>query len=1013
MIVLLARIVAVALSLCVAVCGSRARADIPPEWLGSPVTAVRVVGDEAARIRPDALGIAAGTRLTRGLLRDLLERITLDSRWSDVQIDGLHDGEGVTLLVQLVPRLIVHRVDLVGVRALERRELLRIIGLREQAEIDRARFPELIIALRDAYAEHGYYEAAVQVVLRDTDDPARKVVRIEVAEGAPTTISSVRFRGEALPRRRGVRRLLGVGVGDPADLTRIQEGLDKTELLLRRSGYYAAELGAPTLERHGRKARVVIQSHVGPPFEVRFWDSGPISHSDLFAALALDQERFTGDASLRGIEQKLSELYRRYGYRDVQVQASARTELREHVTEQTHTLIREEVRVVDVRIRTGDQLVIEAITFPGARHYDTEFLREQVYSYLEEALPGSAVREPVDSELADRLGFGGSARRRTRAVAKPILLDPHRLFHAPTYAAAIDHIRELYRSDGFLDVEVGDVTLTGLPEPSHAVAAIPVVEGPRTFLYDVRVEGNQELASRSLIRAAGLSREAPFSYLKLEEARLRMIAACQEEGYFFAKVEPRMRRSADGTRAEVTFVVDEGYPVRIGAVEVRGAERSSKAMILDRVSLAPGDLYRPSLARQAQDALLALDVFSSVTVAPDEPTLPARVKTVVITVTERKTQWLGWSAGFSTGEGVRGGLEYGYRNLFGSAVHASFRGQLGYQLVFLDQQIEERYKSLSPDQRAEYQAILSFGVPYVPHLPKVRIGLDVSALADIQRDFRMQKESTVASLIYRPRRPLTFTLAEELEFSDFRLFQQNLDNIGLLTVNDLVPEGKNTLASTQLTAAWDHRDRAFNAHRGFLVSATSEWARTLQDRQRTVMTVDGVETVVFKSNMLRFTASFAFYVPLGPKVTFASQTRYGRVVHLVADSQSYPNRRFYLGGTNFRGYYQNQMVPEDLKKNEAVLMKGIISRGAETFVASQNELRFPLIGELYGAVFSDIGNLWADVTKLDLRKLQVVGGLGLRLQTPVASLAFDYGVRAIATSPFRMTGAFQFAFQTF
>ena len=97
------------------------------------------------------------------------------------------------------------------------------------------------------------------------------------------------------------------------------------------------------------------------------------------------------------------------------------------------------------------------------------------------------------------------------------------------------------------------------------------------------------------------------------------------------------------------------------------------------------------------------------------------------------------------------------------------------------------------------------------------------------------------------------------------------------------------------------RDRAFNPRHGFILSATSEWARTLKVNTRAVASMDTAMTgsVTFKSNLLRFTGSFAYYVPLGPTVTFASQTRYGRVVQLEIGSESYPNRRFYLGGTNF------------------------------------------------------------------------------------------------------------------
>ena len=992
-----------------------ARAEIPEAWLGTRVVGLQVVGDAAGSIDQRELGVPLGAPLNRALLRGALERLGNQGRWADIQIDALRDESGVTLLFRLTPRLVVKRVDVVGNATLDNRDVTRILGLHEASEIDAERFPELELLLKKEYAARGHHAAQVSIVLRDTDDPAQKVFRVEIDEGPATTIASVVFRGDPLPRRRGVRRLLGVGVGAPADLTRIQDGLDKTEALLRQSGYHAAELGQASLEREGLRARVIVHSDIGHRFEVRFAGAGPISRSELYASLALDQERFQGEGSLRGVEQKVADLYRRYGYRDVRVEASASEQLRKQPSTRPGEWWEERLMVINVRIVTGAQLEIEAITFPGASYFSTSFLREQVFSYLEQELPGSSLREPVDSDLVDQIGLGGAREQRTRTLKKPLLLDPRKLFHAPTYENAVEHIRELYRAEGFLDVRVSEVALEPLREEQHAIAVISITEGPRTFLYDVRVENNRKLSSRALLVAAGLTRDAPFSYLKLEEARLRMVQACQEEGFFFAKVEPSVRRSDDNTRAEVTFHVDEGYPVRVGAIEIRGADRSKRSMVRNRLRFVVGDLYRPSLARETQDALLRLDVFSSASVGPDEPNLPARAKTVVITVTERKTQWLGWSAGFSTGEGVRGGLEYGYRNLFGSAVHASMRGQIGYQFVFLDQQIKNRYESLPDDERTEYQATLTLGVPYLPRAPRMTMGVDLTVLADIQRDFRIQKEAAVASAVYRPLPRWTFSAAEELEFSDFLLFAQNLNNIGNMTVSDLVPEGANTLLSTQVTGTYDRRDRAFNPRHGFIVSATSEWARTLKDNTRSIASKDTAMTgsVTFKSNLLRFTGSFAFYVPLGPKVTFASQTRYGRVVQLEIGSESYPNRRFYLGGTNFRGFYQNQMVPQDLKNNPKYDTTGVVSRGADTFIASQNELRFPLVGELYGGIFADVGNLWANPKEFNLRQLQTVVGVGLRFQTPVASLAFDYGVRAVHTGPFGMAGAFQFAFQTF
>ena len=72
-------------------------------------------------------------------------------------------------------------------------------------------------------------------------------------------------------------------------------------------------------------------------------------------------------------------------------------------------------------------------------------------------MPGSALRAPVDSELADQLGFGGRRRRVERELPEPMLLDPRRMFYAPSYEQAIEHLRELYRADGFLEVKIDDV----------------------------------------------------------------------------------------------------------------------------------------------------------------------------------------------------------------------------------------------------------------------------------------------------------------------------------------------------------------------------------------------------------------------------------------------------------------------------------------------------------------------------------------------------------------------------
>ena len=80
--------------------------------------------------------------------------------------------------------------------------------------------------------------------------------------------------------------------------------------------------------------------------------------------------------------------------------------------------------------------------------------------------------------------------------------------------------------------------------------------------------------------------------------------------------------------------------------------------------------------RKTQERIATLGVFSSIQVALSEPYVPQASKDVIVDVVERPGQYIELSPGFSTGEGVRGTLEYGERNIFGYAIGATFRVQL-------------------------------------------------------------------------------------------------------------------------------------------------------------------------------------------------------------------------------------------------------------------------------------------------------------------------------------------------
>src|SRR5262249_37653329 len=126
-----------------------------------------------------------------------------------------------------------------------------------------------------------------------------------------------------------------------------------------------------------------------------------------------------------------------------------------------------------------------------------------------------------------------------------------------------------------------------------------------------------------------------------------------------------------------------------------------------------------------------------------------------------------------------------------------------------------------------------------------------------------------------------------------------------------------------------------------------------------------------KGHFLRFSETFAGYIPLGRKLTFAAELRLGTNVQLTSGSITYPDRLFFMGGIeSIRGFAQDSMIPQDIADlieydsrnppvgRPAITANSIPIRGGNLMFNPKFELRIPIRGSLETALFSDVGNLW-------------------------------------------------------
>jgi outer membrane protein assembly factor BamA len=920
---------------------ARVLAEIPDELRGQPVMGIRVAGESAPiAADPEISGIVLGEPLTRALVRTAIYKLFESGRWVDVQVEAEPAANGVVLVFYLEPRINLLRVEVRGHNALDEQAVRDALSLGAGKEIRVDALPALETNVRAAYAERGFLGARVALHFRDTDDPSQKVLLVDVDEGETTRISELRWSTGPLPLGDAAFEAMGLSPGDVLDRRKISDAILSGERYLRAQHYLEAHISSPVITYRDSAAVLTFPLHLGPHYRIEVRGATPLKATDIAEEVLLVDAPLTAEL-IDAMPERVKDIYAKNGFLHARVRVQ-----RVHQSGGRGLL--------SVIIDPGVQVEVALITFPGASHFESEFLHEQIESYLDEALPGSGPINTVDSEVVTRV-VAGPQPVATRSVPRPQEQAPEKTYYAPVYAEAIKHITELYQAAGYLSAEVGPASLRML-DGAHASVNIPVVEGPQTLLYGVVLNGQEHIGSQELLLASGMQRGAPFSYLLLEEARTRMQELYQERGYMFVRIEPGIAFSADRTRAEVTFHIVEGFRVKIGDVVVQGAERTDARFLRTLLSFKPGDIFRPSLAHESERNLAVLGVFTGIAVRLEEPDLPARVKRVFITLTERSNQYIDFSAGLSTGQGVRGGFDYGYRNLFG----------------------------------------LGFVVPQPPFLSATRINLDFVHVRDNELTFGLDKNGLTLTFTETPWPKVTVLEAIDLEHNDVGLFKgQTLQTVidaaaNMPRVQRLlrVPQGNTTIWAFRLSISYDERDSPFLPTRGFFLSASSEIASTLY--------VDNPE---YRSRYLKLQVTGSAYLPLGRSVVLAAQVRVGRIMHLGGSTFTFPNRAFFLGGVDtMRGYYQDSLMPQDVvdrifgpdATNQVDALTSVV-RSGDAFVLFRGELRFPIYGQLGIGLFADVGNLWRDANEMSFH-LQPTAGAGLRVSTPVGPIALDYGV---------------------
>jgi len=214
------------------------------------------------------------------------------------------------------------------------------------------------------------------------------------------------------------------------------------------------------------------------------------------------------------------------------------------------------------------------------------------------------------------------------------------------------------------DSGLGD-ELTRKPPKEEAKVAVAFTLGPLYHLGEIQLTGDAPPVAATALK---LSTGSPAVAANVLAAADRVRQALGEDGYAFAKVDPpHAKENFSHHVLNVSIHVTPGGRYQLGEIRLQGLKTINESYVRRRLLLHSGDQYRASAIEAARRDLLAVGVFTQVSVTLDPaPDATGRIP-VTFKFRERKPRTVGFTAAYSSDLGASVGVNWVKREITGNA----------------------------------------------------------------------------------------------------------------------------------------------------------------------------------------------------------------------------------------------------------------------------------------------------------------------------------------------------------
>ncbi|MBI5282669.1 MAG: BamA/TamA family outer membrane protein [Candidatus Solibacter usitatus] len=907
----------------------------PTPYYGKRIAAVLFEPAEQPLTR-DQLGlivqIRPGDTLEETALSKAIERLWATLRYTEIAVEAEAGAEGVALTFRTAPTFFISRVTVTGApEPPNPAQLVNTAKMPLGEAFDEEMLPKAAENLRELLRANGFRDAQVRHATERRTGSEEVDVQFFVEAGRrarygkPEFAGNVQLQAGKLIQASGWLKWRGVGGYQEVTASRTQRGIEKVRDAYIKADYLQASVRLAGLEYEPATFTMTprIQVDAGPRVFVRA-EGARVGKGTLRNLVPVYQERTVDRELLLEGERRVGAHFRNQGFFDAKVSHSVSAPAADGG------------QTIRYRVERGPRFRLMHVGITGNRYFDRKTVEE-------------------------RLGMIPARLPRWRRG----------VFNQEILSQDVNAVTELYRANGFRDVEVeGRIERKWKGKATDLAAFIEIKEGTQWFVSEVDLTG-VDLKLLGEIRPLITSNPGqPFAIATVASDRDSVLNWYFNNGYPDATFDASVTPAGEAQRMKLRYAVREGRRNFVREVLVSGLRATRPALVSKRLALAPGEPLSQSSMVETQRRLYDLGIFAKVDVATQNPDGRERNKYVLLQVEEAKKY--SFNLGFGAELGRIGGGGNNFDSPAGTTGFAP-RGLIGLtrsNIFGLAHTASATLRASNIQQRL----LVSYLAPQF--LGNDNFNLTFSSLLDHSLDVRTYASTRTESSVQLGQKLGRTVSVQYRGTARFVFIDQGSLKIGPSLIPIYSQPVKTIAVSSSIVQ--ERRDDPIDSHRGMHNVLDFGFAPAFSKSS---------------TNYTRMVARNSTYHPVRKEVTFARSTNFGWL-HNLGNSPVPLPENFYAGGAStHRGFPDNQAGPRDKTTGFPV--------GGGAFLFFQQELRFPLIGRTVGmVVFHDMGNVYTTLDALSVRYKQrdrqdfdymvQAAGIGFRLKTPVGPMRLDF-----------------------